>query len=715
MTQSDVVDLSGTWEFALSPTGPWAPMRVPSSWYLEGLDSTGPVWFRRTITIDPGWAGRRNWVRFGGIDYEALVSLDGRHVGGHIGGVSPFVVQLNAQPGEHELVVEVRVPVDEFETVWPHSKTALRGVMGHHDCRPGGWTERGQEWCSGGIWGTVELIGPRVAHIDSVRVATPLAGADAELDGRVRLQLAGDEPAWATVRIALYEADKAEPTYDSWLETWLEPGENVVRVSGWLTAPTLWWTWDHGDPYLYRAVATVEIDGSVVSTHEHALGVREIGHDAGWVWRLNGRPIFIRGSNYIGSQWLANLTPERTAQDIELTVRANLNLLRVHAHVTVPSFYDACDRAGVLVWQDLPMQWGYADTALTYRVARSMVHELVDSMGHHASLAFWCAHNEAPWNEPWMAVEAGQFIPDQNQRMDHELADLFRELDPSRCALANSGAGDGHTYPGWYWGKWTDVSELPGGAFVTEYGAQAVPVLETLRTFLPEGSTADDWEFHGYQHEENSVHAGVTWDMPVEELIARTQAYQSRTIQFSTETYRRKKRERLQGVVHFMFVDPWPSISWAVLDIDRRPKSGFEALRRAMQPVLPSIEAESDSYGSDDMVVMGVWWINDYAKTFPDSELSWILRDSEGVELGSETRVVQILADNARRVMQAGPFDIPAGDYVLETSIRDRHGVVLGDNAWKFHLRADVATPTETAPTETAPIEAVPTDAGETP
>jgi beta-mannosidase len=219
----------------------------------------------------------------------------------------------------------------------------------------------------------------------------------------------------------------------------------------------LWWTWDHGTPHRYSLEVVVAAEGAVPAQATRLIGVRSIEVGSDWVWRLNGRPVFVRGCNYIGEQWLATLTPERATADVQAAVGANLNALRVHAHVTAPGFYDACDAAGVLVWQDLPMQWGYADDAETYRVARAMVADTVDLLGWRPSVAYWCAHNEAPWNEPWMADDANSVRPDQNQVLDHELAALFRRLDPTRPALANSGAGDGHTYPGWYWGRWTDV------------------------------------------------------------------------------------------------------------------------------------------------------------------------------------------------------------------------------------------------------------------
>ena len=84
----------------------------------------------------------------------------------------------------------------------------------------------------------------------------------------------------------------------------------------------------------------------VLADDERNVGVRSIEVGDDWVWRLNGRPVFVRGCNYIGEQWLSALTPQRAADDVALAVAANLNTLRVHAHVTAPGFYDACDAAG---------------------------------------------------------------------------------------------------------------------------------------------------------------------------------------------------------------------------------------------------------------------------------------------------------------------------------------------------------------------------------
>jgi len=686
------IDLNDGWELADNADGPWRAATVPRNWWLDGVDGPETVWYRRSVDVPERWAGRQVRLGVGAADYHATVRWDGARIGEHTGGFAPFTMAVPATAGRHELVIEVACPTDPFGEVWPHTKTTIRGVQGHHDARPGNWTARGQERSTGGIWGPVTLTVHDTCALHTVRFTTAVRGADADAEIVAVVDVAGDEAVWATVRATLTAPNSTEADYDLWTETWLTPGVNSVRVHGPLAAPRLWWTWDQGEPFRYTLTTTVEIDGTPHATDERAVGVRSIEVGDDWVWRLNGRPVFIRGMNYIGHQWLSALDDELASTDVGLATGANLNALRVHAHVSSPAFYDACDAAGVLVWQDLPMQWGYADTAETYRVTRQMVREVIDLHGWRPSVAFWCAHNEAPWNEPWMAEEAGRYVPDQNQRLDHELAALFRQLDPSRPALANSGAGDGHTYPGWYWGHWKVAAEIPGGAFVTEYGAEAVPNIETVRTYLPEGATAEDWSYHGFQHHEISTHVGVTLlTHSVEEIIAATQHYQARLLQFATEHYRRRKRERVQGIMPFMLVDPWPCTSWSVVDHLRTPKAGYHAIARAMQPVLPSIEAADDTFPgpnplAPEPAVFGIWWINDLHRSFRDAELSWRLVDASENELDSGAAVVQVLADAARRVLQAGPFELPPGSYAIESRIATATGEVLGTNRWAFTI-----------------------------
>lgn len=79
-----------------------------------------------------------------------------------------------------------------------------------------------------------------------------------------------------------------------------------------------------------------------------------------WIAYLNGKRLFIKGNNYApGDTRIATMTPERYAHDLQLAIDCHMNMLRIHAHVEHPAFYEAADLAGILLWQDFPLQWMY--------------------------------------------------------------------------------------------------------------------------------------------------------------------------------------------------------------------------------------------------------------------------------------------------------------------------------------------------------------------
>ena len=86
-----------------------------------------------------------------------------------------------------------------------------------------------------------------------------------------------------------------------------------------------------------------------------------------------------------------------------------------------------------------------------------------------------------------MAGQAGEiFDPTHNANWMNTSKQVARELDPTRYIHRNSGTGDGHVYPGWYVGHWRDFQDAPGAPFVTEYGAQGLPVRKNFQRMLPQ-------------------------------------------------------------------------------------------------------------------------------------------------------------------------------------------------------------------------------------
>src|SRR5262249_28713385 len=152
-------------------------------------------------------------------------------------------------------------------------------------------------------------------------------------------------------------------------------------------------------------------------------------------------------------------------------------------------------RRGMLVWQDLPLQWGYGQVR---RQAVAQARRAVSMLGHHPSVAVWCGHNEpfaldvAPGNalapKPVARLVARRVLPSWNKTaLDRSIRRALERADGTRAVVAHSGivphpawGTDSHFYFGWYRGEEREfpgaLSRLPVMArFVSEFGAQAVP------------------------------------------------------------------------------------------------------------------------------------------------------------------------------------------------------------------------------------------------
>jgi beta-mannosidase len=409
------------------------------------------------------------------------------------------------------------------------------------------------------------------------------------------------------------------------------------------------------------------------------FGIRSIARDDDWVFRLNGRRFYARGTNYIATQWLSQADAAFYERDVRLMRDANLNAVRVHAHLERPEFYDLADAAGLLVWQDFPLQWGYTEARTFREEALSQAEDMIREYGDHPSIGVWCMHNESPHAMEWMQKRA----PDQNRELDEELAARGRELDPSRVVHRDSGTGDGHAYFGWYEGKLEDIvhAELP--PLMTEYGAASLPSLETLRTMFDADSlwpdTPRDWEswrFADFQPKETFRTARIEQGHNIHEFMVNSQRYQAVIVRYTTELLRRRKWAGSTGVYQFMFVDDWPSITWSVVDYYRRPKLALAALTQAMQPVLPSLEYDV----RDPRKPVALTVVSDRAEPIDRARVRWRAIGPGGTA-GEGSREVDIPADSVVRV--AGLWDervvsALAARGRLEVVVENASGEALG-------------------------------------
>jgi beta-mannosidase len=723
------VDLAGPWRYLpydgeanLAAPGlddaAWPVMHLPSSWFLRGrsgyprgasadapsteptdpgaltpidddrgLDYAGTVWFRRSFDW-PGLGTGPAIVDLDMVDYYATVFVNGVAVGRHEGYFQHWSVDATSalHLGANEIAVRVSAPslpfdmAEEFPVSFPKRQDQVKGIFGYHDTRPGATSPRGQERSTGGILRGISIRESSGIDLAELRV-TPLdvSASSARLVVEATLRNWTGSARAVTVEGVIRGATFAQGAdIPVRFELVARPGVSRGSTEVHVDQPHLWWTWDTGRPDLYELRASVT-GPAVLDQRTVRFGVRSIARDDDWVFRLNGRRFYARGTNYIATQWLSQADAAFYERDVRLMRGANLNAVRVHAHLERPEFYDLADAAGLLVWQDFPLQWGYTEARRFREEALSQAEDMIREYGDHPSIGVWCMHNESPHAMEWMQKR----VPDQNRELDEQLAARARELDPSRVVHRDSGTGDGHAYYGWYEGKLEDVVQAELPPLMTEYGAASLPSLETLRTMFDADSlwpdTPRDWEswrFADFQPKETFRTARIEQGHNIHEFMVNSQRYQAVVVRYTTELLRRRKWAGSTGAYQFMFVDDWPSITWSVVDYYRRPKLALAVLAQAMQPVLPSLEYDV----RDRRKPVTLTIVSDRAEPIDRARVRWRATGPGGTT-GEGSREVDIPADSVVRV--AGVWDERVASALaasgrLEVTVESASGEALG-------------------------------------
>jgi beta-mannosidase len=428
--------------------------------------------------------------------------------------------------------------------------------------------------------------------------------------GRLLLSLTVDAPAGPTPVRLRARLDGPGVSVDAEQDQTLAAGVNQLSWTVEVDRPPRWWPWRYGAQPLVDVTVDVEVDGARSDGRRLRSAFREVRRD-GWRFHVNGERLFVMGSNQgPAAMALGEADPGDLAADVARAVDANLDMLRIHGHVTRPEVYAAADEAGLLLWQDLPLQWGYGRGAR--RPAAAQARALVDVLGHHPSVVVWCGHNE-PYPGPSEAGEkpakwrsrAAILLPSWNKDvLDRSVARGLRS-DPTRPVVNHSGVPpgplrdgtDSHLYFGWYLGGMGDMAGVlrrwPRLArFVSEFGAQAVP--EAAAFMEPQRWPDLDWDRLAARHNLQRQH--FERFVPPDEFAtfddwrAATQAYQAALIQLQVEDLRRLRYGPTGGFLHFCFADGHPGVTWSVLDHERRAKAGHAALAAACRSVLPMVD-----------------------------------------------------------------------------------------------------------------------------
>jgi beta-mannosidase len=389
----------------------------------------------------------------------------------------------------------------------------------------------------------------------------------------------------------------------------------------------LWWPNGMGAQPLYRVTARVLHEGAECDRREFRIGLRTVEIDRAplpegsrFCVRVNGEDVFCKGGNWIPADAiLARAGRAKVEALIEAARAANFTMLRVWGGGVYedPAFYEACDRAGILVWQDFLFACMlYPDYDAGFRAAvRTETETAVRRLRHHPCIALWSGNNENTWGmAEWWGGELFEGHRRDGQRLYNEiLPDVCRTLDPARPYWPSSPFGgptpncetDGDCH---WWHPFTmnpdigrrirhEVFDECKARFVSEYGVIGPLGLDSVADCLKPGErtpASRAWKVHTNTFEKETLPAAIRRHyaepegLAVKDYVLFGQLFQAQMYGGSVEALRFRKgdsRDDCQGALIWMYADCWGETGWTLVDYYLRRKASYYAFRRACAPV----------------------------------------------------------------------------------------------------------------------------------
>jgi beta-mannosidase len=701
-----VIELGGRWE-RRADDDEWRKVVVPDNFGYdeEFSEYFGSMWYRRKFAdprVDaPEGNPQRARLCFTAVDYFAEVWLNDERLGEHEGCFAPFGFDVTDRlKKNNEVLVRVQdplEPLDPNQLFFAHKKRIIKGTLKYHDSRPGGlpgrmahpldgddspavWTpEQGQSMTTAGIVGPVTLTRTGDVALSSVFV-TPLDHESGALQIAVVLVNHDTAPRATTVHLDVGAEHAA-------FDVTAPPGPSRVDVVTNLASLERWAPVHSatGSPALHELVAVAVVDGRMTDRRAVTFGLRTarvVNDDAGHAQHLevNGRPVFVKAVNYIPWQHFAEVGRGLYDRDMRLITDAHGNSIGVHAHVQSPHAYDAADAAGVLTFQDFPLQWFYDSGTETnpgfVEEAQRQIAEMAYLLHSHPSVVAYACHNEPL--RMFRPTRPEDDTPERDVGERHLDAALFatmQSVEDSRHIHEASGIGDDvHSYAGSLnGGNLYRVSEASAW-FVSEYGFWTVgPQAEK---FHDQGWPPTTAQMHEWVSRLSFIGSTVGFaGMPdrYESLRAwadATETYGAALAKHQTEWFRIHRGAPFVGYRWHFWADWWGYAGGGLVDIERAPKRAYAAFRDASRPVLVTARTDRSVY-EPGAAPLPVFMVNDTEAPWRgtvhwevhDATSAVIAPDPRGFEIGlalpdDGVLVATPIAAGAR--IESGQFEVDA-------------------------------------------------------
>jgi exo-1,4-beta-D-glucosaminidase len=667
--------------------------QVPGTTYKAGTNFSNqpmpadspfavPWWYRTEFALPPATAGRTLWLHLDGVNYRFDAWLNGKKIAEAAKTAGAYRVHdLDvtgvAKPGPNALAVLVSAPTptDLAITFVDWNPMPPDKVMGLY--RPVAVTASGP----------VALRHPQVV----TKLVSP-AGDRAELTVKVFAKNATGAPASGRLR-----GRAAGVAFQK--EVALAAGESrevVVTAADApglvLTHPRLWWPAQYGEPALHDLELEIEVGGAVSDRASSRFGIRTFAAErtpSGLVYSVNGRRILVRGAGWT-SEMMLRYSKERFEQEVAYVKDMGLNTIRLEGKLEDEPFFDATDRAGILVMPgwcccDHWEQWDKWD-AEDLPVATASLRDQILRLRGRASVFTWLNGSDGP---PPARVERAYLEVLKETGFPNPVVSSATEKKAE--ASGESGMkmrGPYEWVPPLYW--YTDTKLGGPHGFATEISpGPAPPPLESLKRFLPPDKLwpiGEAWSYHcgggpfrTLDVFSKAMDARYGPSRSVEEYARKAQAAAYESHRAMLESFGERKYTAT-GVIQWMLNNAWPGMIWHLYDFYLRPGGSYFGAKKAGEPVHVQY-----AYGDGSVVV-----VNSTLEAHTGLKATARVVDLSSKELFARTERVDVGPDGSAKAFQVPEPPGLSSTYFLALALDDAAGRPVSRNVYWLSTKKDV-------------------------
>lgn len=544
-------------------------------------------WYRTEFTAPAVRRAGKLWLNLDGVNRDADVYLDGTRVGETRGFMqrSRFDVTGLVRAGSRNgLAVRAHVPLGEANAASP-SFICSRGWD---------WMPR-VPGLNMGIYKDVYLSRTGDVSLADPWVRTALPSrARADLSVQVKLASSSAAPVAGVLSGVIQPGGIAFSK-----SVFLGPGETrAVTLDGRTVPalrvrnPRLWWPNGYGDPSLYTCRLAFRVGGAVSDAKTVRFGIRKYAYDTdGGVlhFHVNGVRVFPKGGNWGMAEFMLRCHGKDYDTRLRFHREMHFNMIRNWMGMTADeAFYDACDRNGMMVWDEFWLNSG-GSLPSDVHVYRANAIEKIKQVRSHACVALWCGENEgdppAPLND-WLRADL----------LTYDGGD--RRYQPNSHAGGLSGSGPWRNLSlKQYFRSVRNGSNTGDYGMRSEVGTATVPALSSVKRFLP---PADLWPRDALwvQHflgatAANAGPDGYNGDLDarygeagnVADYCAKAQLLNQETMKAIYEGWLDHINAGASGVLIWMSQSAYPSFVWQTYDYYYGLTGAYWGARAACEPV----------------------------------------------------------------------------------------------------------------------------------